>query len=73
MSLSSESKPTSLVLSAILFSAIAWPAPCDMLMFDANTPRRLGLAVIRSVMMSNPVVAKPSAILSATSASAPDI
>ena len=66
-SLSSESKPISLILSATLFSAIAWPAPCAMIRLEAKTPRRFGLAVIRSVMMLRPVVAWPSATLSATS------
>src|ERR1700734_847445 len=55
--LSSESKPITLMVSAFLFSAIAWPAPCAMMRLEANTPRRFGLAVIRSGMMLRPVVA----------------
>ena len=34
-----------------------------MIRFEAKTPRRLGLAVIRSVMMFKPVDAMPSATL----------
>ena len=45
MSLSSLSKPTSLIVSAFLFSAIACPAPCAMIRLEAKTPRSFGLAV----------------------------
>src|ERR1700746_1168602 len=67
INLSSESKPISLILSAILFSAIALPAPFAMIGFEEKTPRRLGLAVIKSVIIFNAVVAMPSATLSAAS------
>ena len=66
--LSSLSKPISLILSGALFSAIAWPAPWRHDQVARRTRRAgSGLAVIRSVMMFRPVVAWPSATLSATS------
>jgi len=51
MVLSSESKPIILIVSAFLFSATGLARAFAMIRFEANTPRRFGLAVIKSVMM----------------------